>query len=64
MKDAIQKRLESKRTELERRQKLFFIAINRDVGCSTYEDNAISALLDMKTLKTEISELETCLQLL
>ena len=30
---------------------------------STYENNAISALLEMKKLKTEIAQLEFCLQL-
>lgn len=30
---------------------------------ATYEDNAISSLLEIKKLKTEVAELEFCLQL-
>lgn len=35
----------------------------KDMEYSTYEDNAINALLDMRKLKTEIAELELCLKL-
>ena len=35
----------------------------KNINSSTYEDNAISALLEMKKIKTEIAELAFYLQL-
>ena len=35
----------------------------KNINSSTYEDNAISVLLEMKKIKTEIAELDFCLQL-
>ena len=54
--------LEAKKRELERQQEYFCIDI-KNMDSSTYENNAISALLEMKKLKTEIAQLEFCLQL-
>lgn len=62
MKGTMQKMLESKKRELERQQEYFRIDI-KNMDSSTYENNAISALLEMKRLKTEITQLEFCLQL-
>lgn len=58
----MQKMLEAKKRELERQQEYFRIDI-KNMDSSTYESNAISALLEMKKLKTEIAQLEFCLQL-
>lgn len=62
MKETMQKMLEAKKRELERRQEYFRIDIE-NMDSSTYENNAISALLEMKKLKTEIAQLKFCLQL-
>lgn len=62
LKETMQKMLESKKRELERQQEYFRIDI-KNMDSSTYENNAISALLEMKKLKTEIAQLEFCLQL-
>lgn len=56
------KMLEAKKRELERQQEYFRIYI-KNMDSSTYENNAISALLEMRKLKTEIAQLEFCLQL-
>lgn len=58
----MQKMLEAKKRELERQQEYFRIDI-KNMNSSTYENNAISSLLEMKKLKTEIAQLEFCLQL-
>lgn len=58
----MKKMLEAKKRELERKQEYFRIDI-KNMDSSTYENNAISALLEMKKLKTEIAQLEFCLQL-
>lgn len=58
----MKKMLEAKKRELERQQEYFRIDI-KNMDSSTYENNAISALLEMKKLKTEIAQLEFCLQL-
>lgn len=58
----MQEMLEAKKRELERQQEYFRIDI-KNMDSSTYENNAISALLEMKKLKTEIAQLEFCLQL-
>lgn len=62
MREVMEQRLAAKKRELERRQEYFQIDI-KNISTSTYEDNTISALLEMKKLKTEIAELEFCLQL-
>lgn len=58
----MKKMLEAKKRELERQQEYFRIDI-KNMDSSTYENNAISALLEMKKLKTEIAQLEFYLQL-
>ncbi len=58
----MKKMLEAKKRELERQQEYFRIDI-KNMASSTYENNAISALLEMKKLKTEIAQLEFYLQL-
>ena len=62
MKETMQKMSEDKKRELERQQEYFRIDI-KNMDSATYENNAISALLEMKKLKTEIAQLEFCLQL-
>ncbi len=62
MKETLQIRLTSKRKTLKEMQEIFRISM-KDMEYSNFEDNAINALLDMKKLKVEISELELCLQL-
>ena len=62
VKETMQKMLESKKRELERQQEYFRIDI-KNMDSATYENNAISTLLEMKKLKTEIAQLEFCLQL-
>ena len=60
--EVMEQRLEMKKKRLEQLQEYFRIDI-MNINQSTYEDNAINALLDMKKIKTEIAELELCLQL-
>ena len=62
MREVMEQRLEMKKKRLEQLQEYFRIDII-NINQSTYEDNAISALLEMKKIKTEIAELELCLQL-
>lgn len=62
MKEMMQNRLKAKRESLKQMQIIFRINM-KDMEYSTYEDNAINALLDMRKLKTEIAELEFCLKL-
>lgn len=62
MVEVMEQRLEMKKKRLEQLQEYFRIDI-MNINQSTYEDNAISALLEMKKIKTEIAELELCLQL-
>lgn len=58
----MQKMLEAKKRELERQQEYFGIDI-KNMDSATYENNAISSLLEIKKLKTEIAQLQFCLQL-
>ena len=60
--EVMEQRLEMKKKRLEQLQEYFRIDI-MNINQSTYEDNAISELLEMKKIKTEIAELELCLQL-
>ena len=62
MKETITTRLNAKKQELKNQQEYFKIDLQH-IEQSNYEDNAISALLNMKKLKTEIEELELVLQL-
>ena len=62
MREIMEQRLESKKRRLQQLQEYFRIDM-KNINSSTYEDNAISALLEMKKIKTEIQELEFCLQL-
>lgn len=62
MKETMQKILETKKRELERLQEYFRIDV-KNMDSLNYENNAISALLEIKKLKTEIAQLEFCLQL-
>ena len=62
MREIMEQRLEEKKTKLIQLQEYFQIDL-KNINSSTYEDNAISALLEMKKVKTEIAELEFCLQL-
>ena len=60
--EVMEQRLEAKKRRLAQLQEYFQIDM-KNINSSTYEDNAISALLEMKKIKTEIAELEFCLQL-
>ncbi len=62
MREVMERRLEAKKRELTQLQEYFKIDM-KNIDVPTYEDNAISALLEMKKIKTEIAELEFCLQL-
>ena len=62
MNDVLEQRLAAKKQDLENQQEYFRINM-KNIKQSTYEDNAINALLYMKKLKTEISELELVMQL-
>ena len=62
MREVMEQRLEAKRSRLTQLQEYFQFDL-KNINSSTYEDNAISALLEMKKVKTEIAELEFCLQL-
>lgn len=62
MKEVMEQRLAAKKRELERKQEYFLVDI-KNINSLNYEGNTIGALLDMHKLKTEIAELEFCLQL-
>lgn len=57
MKDFLWKRLEKKSAELKTMQENFLIFV-KEINTASFESNAISALLAMQKLKTEISELD------
>lgn len=61
MREVMKQRLEAKR-QLTQLQEYFQVDL-KNINMITYEDNAISALLEMEKIKTEIAELEFCLQL-
>lgn len=63
MKEALERRLAAKKQNLQNEQEYFKIDIQH-IEQQGYEDNAISALLSMKKLKTEIEELELILQMI
>ena len=58
---AVEQRLNAKKRDLENQQEYFRIYM-KNIKQSSYEDNAINALLYMKKLKAEIAELELLLQ--
>ena len=60
--EVMEQRLEMKKKRLEQLQEYFRIDI-MNINNFTYEDNEISALLEMKKIKKEIIEVELCLQL-
>ena len=62
MNDVLEQRLAAKKRDLENQQEYFRIDM-KNIEQSNYEDNAINALLYMKKLKTEITELELVIQL-
>ena len=62
MNDVLEQRLAAKKRDLENQQEYFRIDM-KNIEQSNYENNAINALLYMKTLKTESAELELILQL-
>ena len=62
MRDIIEQILGAKKRRLTRLQEYFQIDL-QNINSPTYDDYAISELLEMKRLKTEIAELELYLQL-
>ena len=60
--NVIKNRLAAKKKELARQQEHFKVDL-QNIERACYEDNAINALISMKKLKSEISELELVLQL-
>ena len=52
MREVMEQRLEAKKRRLAQLQEYFQIDM-KNINSSTYEDNAISALLEMKKIKTE-----------
>lgn len=61
MKSILEQRLAAKKRDLEYQQEYFRLDL-KNIEQSTYEDNAINALLYMKKLKTEIAQLELMIQ--
>ena len=60
--DMLERRLAVKKEDLKKQQEYFKNDV-KHIEQANYEDNAINALLDMKRLKTEISELELILRM-
>lgn len=56
-------RLATKKEQLQKKQDSFIVQ-TKNIDLDSFEDNAINHLLEMKTLKNEIRELETILQFL
>ena len=63
MKNVISQRLENKKQELEKLKYHFDTFYNNEKNSSNFEKNAISQLLIMQKLKSEIAELEFLNQL-
>lgn len=61
--EILKERLDYKRNELKRRQKNFLDLCNNEILTDCFEKNAISDLITMQQLKSEITELEHCLLL-
>lgn len=59
----LEQRLVTKKEQLQKKQESFIIQ-TKNIDTFTFEDNAINHLLEMKTLKDEIRELETIIQFL
>lgn len=62
MREVMEYELQTKKNRLAKLQE-YFIVDTKDINSPKYEDNAISALLEMKKIKTEITQLEYYLQL-
>ena len=58
MYNALVKRSNNKKNELEQRKKSFLTMCQSQIDTETFERNAINDLLVMQQLKAEISELE------
>lgn len=62
MREVMEYELDTKKKRLAKLQEYFKTDI-KDINSPNYENNAINALLEIKTLKVEIGQLEYCLQL-
>lgn len=62
MREVMEYELQTKKNRLAKLQE-YFIVDTKDINSPKYEDNVISALLEMKKIKTEIVQLEYYLQL-
>lgn len=56
--ELILERLEAKRNELKERQESFSVMCHNEMDSGCFEKNAISDLVIMQQLKSEIAELE------
>ena len=63
MNDVLEQRLAAKKLDLKQMQDYLKIDMENNINSQNYEDNAINTLLNMKKLKTEITELELILKL-
>ena len=62
MREVMEYELDTKKKKLAKLQEYFKIDI-KDINSANYETNAINALLEMKSLKVEIAQLEYYLKL-
>ena len=63
-KELMNKRLKCKKEELKQKQEFFNIMCHNEMQSYTFERNAISDLVIMQQLKSEIRELEHTLEML
>lgn len=58
MKEVLERKLQEKKKQLAHRKEIFKIMVENEVDTGNFERNAISELMLMFELKTEIKELE------
>lgn len=62
--DILSSRLDMKKQRLNRLQQTLLINTKHMKTSSTYEDDTISELLEIRKLKAEIAELEVCVRMI
>lgn len=61
MKEVLEQRLQSKESQLSRRKEIFKIMVENEINTGNFERNAISDLMLMFELKTEIKEIKNAI---
>ena len=64
MKTALEQQLSLAKEEYEKRKQFFLLVVNNEIETAAFEKNAISDLMVMLEIKTQIKTLEKEIQLL